>query len=104
MLAPLLLTISSAKAANDHPCAADAVSRTVKLLALQAKTDQPGAISKTVTTLKPMRNPANTRQSFDVLAVKGYAYKSEYRMRFIYAQIPGQCALVGQEILEHTGL
>ena len=31
-------------------------------------------------------------------------YKSEYRMRFIYARIPGQCALVGQEILEHTGL
>lgn len=103
-IASLLLTIGSTKAANAHPCAADAASRAVKLLALQAETDQPITISKTVTAVKPIRNPANTRQSFDVFAVKGYAYKSEYRMRFIYARIPGQCALVGQEILEHTGL
>ena len=104
VFASLLLAINPANAASPHPCAADAISRAAKLLALQAETDQPGKIATTVTALKPIRNPANTKQSFDVLAIKGYVYKSEYRMRFIYAQIPGQCALIGQEILEHTGL
>ena len=37
---------------------------------------------------------------FDVLEVWGYIYKAEYRMRFIYAQIPDSCLLMGQEILE----
>ena len=37
---------------------------------------------------------------FDVLEVRGYIYKAEYRMRFIYAQIPDSCVLMGQEIIE----
>ncbi len=37
---------------------------------------------------------------FDVLQVDGAVYKGNYRMRRIYAQIPGTCALMGQEILE----
>jgi hypothetical protein len=37
---------------------------------------------------------------FDVLEVWGYIYKAEYRMRFIYAQIPDSCVLMGQEIIE----
>jgi hypothetical protein len=100
----MLLNIPTAHAANVHPCAADATSRAAKLLALQAETDQPGTVAKTVTTLSPIRNPANGKQKFDVLAINGYVYKAQYRMRFLYAQIPGQCALVGQEILEFTGL
>ena len=36
----------------------------------------------------------------DVLEVWGYIYKAEYRMRFLYAQMPGTCVLMGQEILE----
>lgn len=103
-LASLVLTVGAATHPSAHPCAADAIDRAVKLLALQAESDQPGTVSRTVTTLKPIRNPANARQSFDVLSVTGYVYKAQYRMRFIYAQIPGQCALIGQEILEHTGL
>ena len=35
-----------------------------------------------------------------MLEVWGYIYKAEYRMRFIYAQIPDSCLLMGQEILE----
>ncbi len=103
-LAALLLTSSATHAASAHPCTADATSRAAKLLALQAESDQPGTIAKTVTTLKPVRNPANSKQKFDVLAISGHVYKAEYRMRFVYAQIPGQCALVGQEILAFTGL
>ena len=39
-------------------------------------------------------------QTFDVLEVWGHIYKADYRMRLIYAQIKGSCALMGQEILE----
>ena len=100
----LALTSNSARAATAHPCASDALTRAVKLLALQAESDQPGSIGKSVTVMKAVRNPANDKQKFDVLAISGFVYKAEYRMRFLYAQIPGQCALVGQEILEYTSL
>ena len=103
-VAALLLASGATQAASTHPCASDATSRAAKLLALQAESDQPGTVGKTVATLKPIRNPANSKQKFDVLAITGFVYKAKYRMRFLYAQIPGQCALVGQEILEFTGL
>jgi hypothetical protein len=35
-----------------------------------------------------------------VLEVWGHIYKADYRMRLIYGQIKGSCALMGQEILE----
>ena len=95
---------TSARASTAHPCASDAFKRAVKLLALQAESDQPGSIGKSVAVMKAVRNPANNKQKFDVLAISGFVYKAEYRMRFLYAQIPGQCALVGQEILEDTSI
>ena len=100
----MLLAVSTVQAASVHPCAADATKRAPKLLALHTESDPRGSIDKTVTLLKPVRNPANSRQQFDVLAITGYDYKAEYRMRFLYAQIPDECVLVGQEILEFTGL
>lgn len=104
-LAALLLALNATHAASPHQCAADATARAAKLLALHTEGDDRAAVSaRTVKTLNPIRNPANSKQKFDVLAVTGYAYKAEYRMRFLYAQISGQCALVGQEILEFTGL
>jgi hypothetical protein len=36
----------------------------------------------------------------DVLEVLGSIYRADYRMRFIYAQTKGDCALMGQEIIE----
>lgn len=99
-----LLVSSPANAAASHPCAQDAIRRAGKLLALHTDGDQRGSISKTTTVLPPVRNPANSQQKFDVVEVSGFVYKAEYRMRFLYAQIPGQCVLVGQEILEHTSL
>ena len=82
----------------------DAVKHAEKLLILQSGSDLPVSVSKKISVLSSLRNPANSKQRFDVLAITGFVYKSEYRMRFIYAQIPGQCALVGQEILEFTSL
>lgn len=100
----LTLTSNSTRAGTAHPCASDALTRAAKLLALQAESDKPGSIGKGVTVMQAVRNPANSKQKFDVLAISGFVYKAEYRMRFLYAQIPGQCALVGQEILEYTSL
>ena len=54
--------------------------------------------------MPPLRNPVNLRQRFDVLEVRGYVYKANYQMRLVYAQIPGACALMGQEILERASL
>lgn len=103
--AALLLVSSATHAAIPHPCAADATSRAVKLLALHVEGDERAAVSaSSLKTLNPIRNPANRKQKFDALAISGYVYKAEYRMRFLNAQIPGQCALVEQEILEFTGL
>ena len=47
-------------------------------------------------TVKALRGEGR----FDVLEVWGFIYKAEYRMHFLYAQIPGDCVLMGQEILE----
>ena len=93
-----------AVASPAHPCAQDAIRRAGKLLALHTDGNQRGSIAKTTTVLPPVRNPANSQQKFDVVAVSGFVYKAEYRMRFLYAQIPGECVLVGQEILEHASL
>lgn len=101
----LLLASSVAHAASPHLCANDATAHAAKLLALHTDGDTRAAInSRSVKALKPVRNPANSKQSFDVLAVTGYVYKAEYRMRFLYAQRSDDCVLVGQEILEFTGL
>jgi hypothetical protein len=87
----------------EHPCAADALEHAKKLLSLHADGEQ-GDIGKNVSVLPPIQNPSNKAQKFDVLGVTGFVYKAEYRMRFLYAQIPDQCVLVGQEILELTSL
>ena len=55
-------------------------------------------------SLAPLRNPADRKQMFDVLEVPGCVEKARYRMRFIYAQLPGDCVLMGQEIMEDARL
>jgi hypothetical protein len=58
-----------------------------------------------VTALAPIKNPVNPKQSFDVLEVWADIYKGRYRMRLLYyTNIPGQCVLMGQEILEYADL
>jgi hypothetical protein len=59
------------------------------------------AVEKTVRRLAPLKNPAG-KHPYDVLEVWGTIYKGKYRMRFIYYQLPDECVLVGQEILEYA--
>lgn len=88
-----------------HPCEADAIAKADKLLRLHfaddsnAKDIENFGIDDKVTMKAPLKNPMG-KGKFDVLEVMGFIYKGEYRMRFIYAQIKGTCALMGQEILE----
>lgn len=83
-----------------HACAADAVTRGKALLALHFGGEEPAqSVSTTVKVLPPLK-ALKGKGSFDVLEVWGFVYKAEYRMRFIYARIPGECVLMGQEILE----
>lgn len=87
-----------------HHCAADAVKHGRTLLNLQFA-GEPGidepivSIGKEVKVLPPVKSLKGT-DKFDVLEVWGYIYKAEYRMRFLYIQMPDTCALVGQEIIE----
>jgi len=74
------------------------------LLAFHFGPDQRFGIDKSVKKLAPIRNPANRKQLLDVLEVWGYIYKGQYRMRFIYARLPGECVLMGQEIMEYADL
>ncbi|MEQ1528254.1 MAG: hypothetical protein ABL925_02990 [Methylococcales bacterium] len=91
-------------AAPDHRCADEAKNQAKKLLAFHFDSAENIEIESRVKALPALRNPANKKQAFDVLEVWGNIYKGQYRMRLLYAQIPGECVLMGQEILEYAGL
>ena len=104
-LAVALCAMTSAAAAPPqqppHHCASAAIEQAPKLLAFHFGPDPRVDIDKTIKVLAPIRNPANRTQRLDVLEVWGHIYKGQYRMRFIYAQSPKDCVLVGQEVLEY---
>src|SRR5690606_33870701 len=100
LLVGLIFGLSSATNAAQHPCSSDAVMHAESLLLLHTENDDRAKVDSKITALPSFKNPANTNQRFDVLEVMGYVYKGEYRMRMIYAQMPGSCVLMGQEILE----
>ncbi len=102
-LVVLLFSAGAALAAPGHHCAADAAKQAKKLLSFHFGPDDRMAIDDAVKVLPPIRNPAG-KGSFDVLEIYGHIYKGTYRMHFIYGQIPGDCVLVGQEILEIVNL
>jgi hypothetical protein len=87
-----------------HRCAAPATEQARKLLAFHLGSDNRIEIDPAVKRLPAIRNPANRRQLFDVLEVWGTVYKAQYRMRLIYARLPGECVLMGQEVLENSNL
>jgi hypothetical protein len=93
-----------ASAQAPHRCAPAAREQAQKLLAFHVGGDDRIEIDKSVRTLLPMRNPANRLQRFDVLEVWGRIYKGQYRLRLIYARIPKECVLMGQEVLEYASL
>ncbi len=103
LLAMALLCVAAPVAA-EHACAAAARTQAKKLLELHIGPDDRISIETQVRRLAPIRNPANRRQTFDVLEVWADVYKGRYRMRLIYAQAPQQCLLMGQEVLEHARL
>ena len=100
----LFLACTWVNATPVHHCAAHALKQAEKLLPFHFGPDERIAIDKSVKVMSPIRNPANKAQSFDVLEVWGSVYKGQYKMHFIYAQLGGDCVLMGQEILEHASL
>lgn len=104
-LACLLITsLAQAQVQTTHPCSAAALKQAEQLLAFSYGPDERIAIDKSVKLLAPIKNPANKSQSFDVLEVWGNIYKGQYRMHLIYAQMKGECLLMGQEILAFSNL
>jgi hypothetical protein len=95
---------SSAWAQPPHHCASAASEQAQKLLVFHFGPDRRIEIDKSVKVLAPIRNPANGAQRLDVLEVWGHIYKGQYRMRFIYAPLPKECVLMGQEVLEYASL
>lgn len=93
--------VAAAGIAQAHPCDEDAIAKATPLLKLHYEADDGTevAIDDTVKTLAPIR-ALKGKGKFDVLEVWGHIYKADYRMHFIYAQIPDSCVLMGQEILE----
>lgn len=87
-----------------HRCAPAAREQAQKLLAFHVGGDGRLEIDMSVRTLPSIRNPANRLQRFDVLEVWGRIYKGQYRLRLIYARIPKECVLMGQEVLEYADL
>jgi hypothetical protein len=100
----LLFLSSLAYAKPVHHCSSAATEQAKKLLAFHFGPDKRIEIEESVKELPPIHNPANRKQLLDVLEVWGSIYKGQYRMRFIYARLPGQCILMGQEILEYASL
>ena len=103
MIALLLFVVTAAAAAQTEPhaCAADAIAKADQLLRFhgEVQSGQPAAVDQNVKVLPPVKALKGNGR-FDVLEVWGHIYKADYRMRLIYAQIKGSCALMGQEILE----
>ena len=116
-LVPILL-LNAMPALAAHPCAGEAKALGAALMKLHfgseeivkaakdpsAKVDPAGemqnwSVEDTVKVLKPIK-PLVGKGKLDVLELNGNIYKTTYRMHFIYAQIPGSCALLGQEIFE----
>lgn len=92
---------SSTKSSPSIPCASNALAQAKKLLAFHSNNDKRIAIDQKVNKLSPIKNPAG-KGKFDVIEIWGYIYKARYRMHLIYAQIPNECVLMGQEILEYA--
>ena len=100
ILAVLLVAAAGSAPAFAHPCDGDARDRAADLLRFHfEEPDADVGIDDQVKQLPALKALAGSGK-FDVLEVWGYIYKAEYRMRFIYAQIPDSCLLMGREILE----
>ncbi|WP_341666796.1 hypothetical protein [Alcaligenes sp. SDU_A2] len=103
LVALFSMTVPLTAHSAEHVCVSQAKKRAHELLSFHSDNDDRVAIDDEVKQIPGIRNPANRKQRFDVLEVWGYIYKGEYRMRLIYAQMPG-CVLMGEEVLQHASL
>lgn len=98
----LCLLATPVLAQSEHPCAEDARTRGELLLRFHYDdTTAEVGVDGEVTELPPVEALVGNG-AFDVLEVWGYVYRAEYRMRFLYAQVPDSCLLMGEEILESS--
>ena len=102
---PATANNAASNSSGSHRCGQSAVKQAERLLRFHALPDQPRQVdvAGNARALGTIKRPAGGAM-FDVLEVDGAIYKSRYRLRMIYGQIPGECVLVGQEILEITNL
>ena len=101
LLAGAALAVSPPPA---HRCAPEAKAAALRLLQFHyADGENPeevkAGVGDTVRVLRPVR-ALKGPGVFDVLEVAGHVYKADFRIRLIYARIPGACVLMGQEIFE----
>lgn len=96
----LLFLVSPSCFSAPLQCEANALAQAEKLLAFHSDGDNRAALASHARALPSIINPANKKQRFLVLEVMGYVYKGNYRMRFLYYPMNGDCMLMGQEILE----
>jgi hypothetical protein len=104
ILIALLLAASTAplEAKPVHHCAANAVKQAEKLLKFHMNNDDRAAVDADSVKLIGTVAALAGKGRFDVLEVEGSVYKGDYRMRMIYAQLAGDCVLMGQEIFERS--
>ncbi len=105
LLALALLPGLAMAEASGAKCSAEAVTRARALLEFHLGESEQVLVGDTAKPLPALRNPKNPKQWLDVLEVRGSFYKGEYRMRLIYARLPGDtCALIGEEVLQFATL
>lgn len=100
VLALSALAMSTAAAKPAHRCAEDARTKAKALLTLHLDGADLNMSVDDAVAVRPPIKALKGKGRFDVLEVKGYVYKAQYRVRMIYAQIPNECLLMGQEVIE----
>ncbi|WP_454811496.1 hypothetical protein [Labrys neptuniae] len=100
-LALLAGTAASHAAPRPH-CADAAVKQAAKLLAFHSDNDDRAQVDPDSVRAIGTVGALVGKGRFDVIEVEGSIYKGNYRMHLIYAQLPGDCVLMGQEILERS--
>lgn len=99
-----LVGVANIAHADTVPCAEQALAQAPELLRFHYGEAVPVHVDEVVRSRPRIRNPGNRAQKLDVVEVTGNIYRASYRMRFLFFVNQGQCALVGQEILEHANL
>lgn len=93
---------TAAVAAPAPPCAAEAERQALKLLRFHSDGDARATVDPaSVRSVGTVASLVGTRR-FQVIEAEGSIDKGDYRIRLIYAPMPGSCVLMGQEILERS--